>query len=147
MRSTRARSARGQTALDFLVGMSVFLLALGFVLAFVPSMFAPFFGMGVGDAMAADRGAAYLTENALVEDPATPGVLDEEKVDDFFNASECDNDPGAYLEDELGLRGNNVAASIGDKWECGDDPSGAETVSRRIVSVNGTQHTLRVVVW
>lgn len=133
---------RAQTGIDFFVGMGVFLLALAFVLAFVPSMFAPFFGMGVGDALSADRGAAYLVEDALVDDPTKPGVLNETTVNAFFD--EC---AGDELHNELGTRSSNVNVTIGDDWACGPSPTDADTVSRRIVTVEGTQYTLRVVVW
>lgn len=77
---------RGQTGLDFLVGMSVFLLAVGFVFLFLPTMFDPFVGSGTSNALIADRSAAHLAEEALV-DPRNPGVLDEAKAEGFFD--EC----------------------------------------------------------
>ena len=139
--------SRGQTSIDFVVGIGVFLLAVAFVLAFVPSMFAPFFGMGAGDALTADRSAAYLAENALVEDPAAAGALDADAVDQFF--TDCD---GTYLADQLSVATTSINVTIGNTsvpdWNtCGDPPADAETVSNRIVTIDGIQYTLRVVVW
>lgn len=145
-----SRSDRGQTAIDFVIGMGVFFIAIAFVLAFVPSMFAPFYGMGAGDALVSDRSAAYLAENKLVEDPSTPGALDEDAVETFFD--DCES---ATLSGELGVGTEHINVSILDRYGdpihsdyiCGDQPDGAETVSNRVVTVDGTQGTLRVVVW
>lgn len=143
---SQERDDRAQTSIDFVVGVGVFLLAVAFVLAFVPSMFAPFFGMGAGDALTADRSAAYLAENALVEDPSTSGALDRDAVDTFFH--ECSS---ATLAQQLGVGTSAINVTIGNRsgteWACGDRPAAAETVSNRIVTINENQYTLRVVVW
>lgn len=139
------RTERGQTGIDFVIGAGVFFVAILFVLAFVPAMFAPFFGMGAGDALTSDRSAAYLVENALVEDP-NANSLDSEAVNEFFD--DCDNaqDEGAWLATALGINTENVQVTLGDS-QCGPDPTDTETVSNRIVTVDGEQKTLRVVVW
>lgn len=145
---SRSSADRGQTAIDFAVGMALFLLAVAFVLAFVPSMFAPFFGTGGGDALVADRSAAYLADNALVDDPSHPGALNKSAVDTLLE-DDCDDSPGAYLADELGIGTESVNVSVTgpSSWSCGDAPSGSETVSTRVVTIDGDQHILRVVVW
>ena len=56
---------RGQTVLDFVVGMSVFLVAVGFTFAFVPSLLEPY-AVGEGaKVIVAERGAARLAESSL----------------------------------------------------------------------------------
>ncbi|WP_424015303.1 DUF7287 family protein [Halorubrum xinjiangense] len=56
---------RGQTVLDFVVGMSVFLVAVGFTFAFVPSLLEPY-AVGEGaTVIVAERGAARLAESSL----------------------------------------------------------------------------------
>ena len=134
---------RAQTAIDFVVGVGIFVLAVAFVLAFVPSMFAPFFGGGVGDSLVTDRSAAQLADVELVADPATPGVLDKSAVDDFFDSG-CDE---IHLADRLGIDTERVYVTVGEDWACGPEPAGAETSSQRLVSVDGERHILRVVVW
>ncbi|WP_423997746.1 DUF7287 family protein [Halorubrum trapanicum] len=58
---------RGQTVLDFVVGMSVFLVAVGFTFAFVPSLLEPY-AVGEGaTVIVAERGAARLAESSLAE--------------------------------------------------------------------------------
>lgn len=135
---------RGQTALDFAVAIGVFVLAMAFVLAFVPSMFAPFFGMGAADGLVADRSASYLADNKLAADPAQPGALDQEKVDTFFD--NCATNSSSWLAGELGVGTDNIHIQLAED-SCGNDPDGAETVSKRIVTVDGDQRTLEVTVW
>lgn len=134
---------RGQTAIDFVVGVGLFVLAVAFVLAFVPSMFAPFFGGGVGDSLVTDRSVAYLADQELVADPSTPGVLDESNVKKFFD-EECSDPP---LAEQLGIDTDNVYITMGEEWTCGLPPDGAETASQRLVTLDGERHILRVVVW
>lgn len=144
---------RGQTTIDFAVGIGFFLIAVAFVLAFVPSMFAPFFGMGASDALVTDRSAAYLSENALVEDPSQPGALDPDEVNGFFD--DCN---GSTLAQQLGVDTEQINVSIGDRTgipatldgtplTCGPPPDGSDTVSNRIITIGDDQWTLRVVAW
>jgi hypothetical protein len=171
----RSRNDRGQTGIDFLVGMSVFLLAVGFVFAFVPTMFDPFGGPGVNDALIADRSAAQLAENYLVEDPSNPGVLSLACTAAFFEENEdwaeehCrfSDEQIDNLDDLTALFGipewKNVQVTIGDpddvtyadgngeheiEMKRGDDSStGSDTVSQRVVSIDGETYELRVRVW
>ncbi len=136
-------SARGQTGIDFLVGATVFLIAVGFVFAFVPSMFAPFFTGGTGDTLSADRAATQLAERELVEDPANPAVLNQSKVDEFF-----DDCGPSDLDERLALGSERVQVELGTDT-CGDDPPARSsvTVSQRFVSIDGEHYTLTVRIW
>lgn len=148
---------RAQTGIDFLIGMTVFLIAVGFVFSFVPTMFDPFGGSGVDDDLVADRSAAQLAEGVLVEDPTAPNVLDSTATERFFE--DCP------IESELGIDDRNVRIVIGSDGQpttldgstvelvCGDDPpSGASvSVSQRLVSIETggetENHGLTVEVW
>lgn len=164
----RLERERAQTGIDFLVGMSVFLIAVGFVFAFLPTMFDPFGGPGVNNALIADRSAAYLAEYALVDDPSNPGVLSTACTAAFFDANESQaSDHGCNFDHEqienltvlLGLQEQkSVNVTVGEPddvpgetvtMERGDDPSsaGSDTVSRRVVLIEGETHELRVRVW
>lgn len=66
---------RGQTTIDFAVGISVFLLAMSFAIAFVPGMLTPFTTGNQEETVAANRVASHLTTATLV-DPDEPFVLD-----------------------------------------------------------------------
>ncbi|ELZ44745.1 hypothetical protein C463_07312 [Halorubrum californiense DSM 19288] len=62
---------RAQTVLDFVVGMSVFLVAVGFTFAFVPSLLEPY-AVGEGaTVIVAERGAARLAESSLAATGST----------------------------------------------------------------------------
>lgn len=163
--------ARGQTQIDFLIGMSVFLLAVAFTFGFVPTMIEPFSDSSGSDLQVADRSAAHLVEGALGS-PDNPSVLNRECTRDFFDESA--NESCRYehhagdLHDELGIEettGVQVTINDSDEVEAddsdelhdingielkaGDDPptSGNVAVSNRIVSIDGAVYELSVRVW
>jgi hypothetical protein len=57
--------ARGQTTIDFAVGMSIFLLALAFVFVFVPGMLEPFDAGTQSETVTVNRVADDLTQRTL----------------------------------------------------------------------------------
>ena len=77
---------RAQTVLDFVVGMSVFLVAVGFTFAFVPSLLEPY-AVGEGaTVIVAERGAARLAESSLVGTGST-ATLSHACTLAFFNGT------------------------------------------------------------
>ncbi|WP_144799322.1 DUF7287 family protein [Halorubrum depositum] len=66
---------RAQTPIDFAIGASVFLLTLGFVIAFVPTVFDPFAGAATASPVVSDRVAAGLAGDLLAASPTEPAVL------------------------------------------------------------------------
>lgn len=84
----RAHDPRGQTLHDFAIGMAVFLLVLGYVFAFVPSLFAPFTPETDSTAIRVDRTADTLTRDVLVENDSELGVLNVTCTTYFFNGSQ-----------------------------------------------------------
>lgn len=165
-----ARGDRGQTVLDFAVGMSVFLLAVGFTFAFVPSLLEPF-SAGEGARMiVAERGAAHLTETSLSAGSA-PGVLSAACTAGFFNGTApADEDCGwthneSELNEELGVagylglnvtvtQGGDVASLDGDGGDTvrlagGDAPPPGASVSTasRMVDIDGETYRLTLRVW
>lgn len=91
------RGDRGQTLYDFALGMAIFLLVLGYVFAFVPSLFEPFAPIEDSTAVRADRTADTLVRDKLLENESTngsaapsPGVLSVSCTLSFFaNMSEA----------------------------------------------------------
>ena len=57
-----------QISLDFLIGITIFMLALLFVLTFIPKMFTPYQSNSDELTMAADKAAAVMVENILIDD-------------------------------------------------------------------------------
>jgi hypothetical protein len=147
--------------------MSVFLLTVAFVVAFLPGVFEPFTASGEGDVLAADRTASLLSEQLLAE-PTNPGVLNEGCTDVFFDTDasddeidDCRFDANANdLETALGLgpattvnvtiEENGAVRSLnGVPLRAGSDPPESESVvvSRRIVLLDGEERDLFVRVW
>lgn len=166
---------RGQTTLDFAIGMGLFLVTLAFVLAFVPSIFDPFTTGSSAKLIVADRAAATLAGDLLAPSTAGPGSLSTGCVVAFVEENgtladeECasDIDVEADLDETLSLGGRNVNVSIHPPAE--DAESSAEiewdgssvrltranskSVPRdvgfavRIVRIDGQQYRLTVRVW
>ncbi|WP_241964372.1 hypothetical protein [Halorubrum sp. 48-1-W] len=99
------RDRRGQTQIDFAVGAGVFLLALAFVVAFVPTLFEPFAVADSASPLVSDRVAdgavdlfgvpANASGSAALHAPTEPGVLSPACTVAFFTAN-------ATLEDDAG---------------------------------------------
>lgn len=80
----RPIDVRGQTGIDFVVGVGIFLLTMAFVVGFVPGMFAPF-GHGTQAPIVADRAADSLIYGNWSAAPGTV-TLNDTKTDRFFSA-------------------------------------------------------------
>lgn len=106
---------RGQTTLDFAVGMSVFLLTTVAVVGFVPGMLEPFQTGPQESTVIADRVATQLVEGTLV-DGGEHYVLNETCTLAFFNASKsdagCAFDNDRTVEERLAVSNANLNVSI-----------------------------------
>jgi hypothetical protein len=160
--------ARAQTSIDFVVGMSVFLLTVAFVVAFLPGVFEPFTATGSGDVLAADRTAGLLAEQ-LLADQTNPGAFDSACTAEFFDAagdgaggvSGCQfTTDAADLDAALGLgpatavnvtieNGGTVQSRDGVVLAAGPTPPESESVvvSRRVVLLGGDDADLYVRLW
>lgn len=155
---------RAQYGFDFLAGMSVFLITIGFVYGFAPGMFAPFTSDTGPNMIIADRSAASLSEHLLVESGTAPGTLNETCTEEFFDpggaATGCTFDTDADdLQAALGIESSvNVNVTIEDNGTIvtqgvplaagpSPDPAAGVTVSQRIVFLDGEEETLYVRVW
>ena len=101
---------RGQTTLDFALGVSIFIGIVIFVFAFVPGILQPFEASIQEETVAANRVADGLTDGRLGSS-AEPGVLDRQCTVWFFenagggtesSPSEC-SFTGETVHDRLGL--------------------------------------------
>lgn len=99
------RRTRGQTTLDFAVGVSIFLLVLISVLLFIPGTISPFVEGGQEEIVTANRVADSLSEG-LLGDPKTPHILNTTCAVKFFE----DTSPG-YCQ----FTGINLTERIGVK--------------------------------
>lgn len=158
---------RGQTTIDYSVGVGVFLLAVAFIFLFLPSVFAPFTAEGGDRLVLADRSADQLAADLLVETETNPTALNATCTVEFFDA---DGDVGACRYDEdgsdpaaaLGISqvgvdlnvtvrrtGGGIRTVDGTRLAAGDEPGPGDdvAVARRAVLLDGRQSRLVVRVW
>jgi len=148
---------RGQTLNDYTMGISVFLLAVAFVVAFVPSIFAPFTAPIDDETTArADRGATRVL-TTLSEDDAR-NVLSVNRTKSFFEDGNATTlreslgvpatsdvnvsvvDPGTGEVARIGSPGIDASAGV----PISDGPTAAAT---RVVVLNDSTYHLTVRVW
>ncbi|MFD1512234.1 DUF7287 family protein [Halomarina rubra] len=154
---------RGQTTLDFAIGVSVFLLAVAFVFSFIPGMVQPFADSGQEDMTVSNRLADRLATDVLTS--GEPYILDKSCTMSFFEEDAPADVPnycafeGGGVEDVLALdlRTNVHVSLTGDlnddgteeSYTAGDSipASGSTTTATRRVTVDGTPTKLVVKVW
>ncbi|GAA0198410.1 hypothetical protein ACFFQF_15160 [Haladaptatus pallidirubidus] len=148
---------RGQTSIDFLVGMSVFLLTVAFVFATLPNTFAPFTGDDSSELLGTDRVASHLTEGTLAQQNR-PGVLNGTCTEQFFGTSGACHP--SNLNAALGVGANervNVTIESsgairdigGTQLSAGPTTptNGSVVVASRLVSIDGEEYELYVRTW
>lgn len=173
----RADSERGQTVLDFAIGISMFLIAVTLIFTFVPDLVSPFYSPGEdGDQIQAERTADHLTKWVLSEDRNNHShqgtTLDKGCTVAFFNESASNEsipDRCSFDEDDIGnstavgLDGKNLNVSIRELGaeepaKMGEDDvpleigpeqrtQGNVAVWSRIVYLDGAEHRMIVRVW
>lgn len=82
----RFSNERAQTTIDYMAGMSIFLLTVAFVFQFMNSLFAPFQTTSDDVTLAADRASTVLVERLLIADRSEAlSIIDEGKLNYFNN--------------------------------------------------------------
>lgn len=170
MRAERDHAAdgRGQTAVDYTIAIGVFLIAVVFVVGFLPSISQPFTS-NQADVTKADRIADQLSEGMLGE-PETPYVLNGTCTVGFFDQLQgggsappgCHFDAGATtpngavnVDDTTGINvtiertGGGIVTAEGIDLHAGRDPGETSSVSvtQRTVFLDGEARKLYVRVW
>lgn len=161
-------ASRGQTTIDYVIGISVFLLVVVFVFGFIPTIFAPFEDPTGSNTILADRSADRLSNDLLVDSPEQPAVLNRTCTVGFFDADGAaptgcrydDDSDGANLSTAMGTSSvTNLNVTIrsegsitqldGTPLAVGDSSQGNENVvvANRVVLLDGDQHQLSVRVW
>lgn len=97
----RDRPDRGQTGLDYLVGIGVFLLTVGFVLAFLPGTLTPFSDASERP-LVADRAADTVV--AGFADGPEPNVLNATYTEAFFDGTGTYRFDNTKTTTQAGLR-------------------------------------------
>ena len=129
--STTTPTARGQLAVDFAVGVGIFLLAVTFVSVFAYTIIGPFTSTAGSDAVVANQASNHFAETAFTdtESPGSaPTQLDRYCVDAFFA-----NDAAATSQCQF----EHTAANIDSEFTT---PLGS-SVSLRIEHLDGATLT------
>ena len=143
-------SERGQTPQDFAVGISIFLITVTFVFAFVPSVLQPSrAGEEVALTAEADRVATGLVSN--LSTPGRPNHLNESAVADFVdtydegNVSDFRSDYGlaTYTGVNVTIRtldgDHTVTDPGGDPYRFGDEYRNQQgVVVKRVVTMGNS---------
>lgn len=103
-----SRASRGQSTIDYAIGVTLFISTVAFVLGYTPVMLDPFVTGDQDTAAAADRVVEHLAGDALVADGAPPARLSVSCTNDFFAGQFPPSDPdcgyaGSSLRDAVGL--------------------------------------------
>lgn len=165
---TMLPDTRGQTLHDFAIGMTIFLLILGYVFAFVPGLFTPFSPDADATTVRADRTAALLTADALAENDSSPGQLNATCTVAFFDESasvpadcrfaDADLWTVTGLPERTGVnvtvrRAGSIASYPDDDGTAlargpSPDPNAERGVRAvRIVTLDGTDYRFEVRIW
>jgi len=160
---------RGQTTLDYAVGVATFLIVVGFVFAFIPSIVGPFTAEPSDRPLIADRTADQLSQDMLIDAP-TAYTLNATCTEGFFDADgsapggcrfgmDAQALPAALNVSSPGVSfnvtirdANGTIREVGDantRLAAGDTPRpGSNVVSAsRVVLLEDTRGYLRVKVW
>jgi len=103
---------RGQTTLDFAIGISIFLAVLLFIFLFIPGILSPFTASAQEETVASNRVADQLATGTLAS-PTQPYVLDNHCTVRFFqdNPGDCPFSSGS-LESVVGVEENRQRANV-----------------------------------
>lgn len=124
--------------MDFVIGVSIFLVTVGVVFGMIPSLIDPF-EESSDDSITADRIASQLVDGMLT-DPGRHGVLDESCTYAFFDESHGDGAQCAirFNESESTLATRlNVSASYSLNVTIQRDIDGDQ--SKEILCTDGSQ--------
>jgi len=96
-RRERSSTERGQTTLDFAIGISIFLAVLIFIFLFIPGVLSPFTESTQEETVASNRIADQLAKGMLAS-PSEPYVLDRYCTVEFFDGTNA-NPSGCNYDD------------------------------------------------
>ncbi|MDW7731121.1 MAG: hypothetical protein SCH66_01685 [Methanolobus sp.] len=110
---------KGQMHIDYLIGISIFLVSIVFVFTYTTGLFTPFQSNSDEVTLIADRISTNIIEqNMSAGNPLTTNLLDGTKVDDFFSNSNSNYEgiidyygmDSSYLRYEFNITLQNITA-------------------------------------
>ncbi len=153
-----------QLTIDYIAGMSIFLLTVAFVFQFMYGLFTPFQSSSDDVTLAADRASTILVERLLVADNIKAmNVIDEGKLSNFStelknNETNALNDTGLFATQTIvfdlnisvvNLTSNRLITQSGPSLPENADIGQTKRIVLIVNSTNGNQTyaTLSVRVW
>ncbi|WP_135613002.1 hypothetical protein [Methanococcoides sp. AM1] len=100
------RDTEGQVTIDYLIGITIFIVALFFIFQYSAGLFTPFQSNSDEVTLVADRVATSITEKEIsAGNINTPNLIDGNKTVEYFDQLSTDI---GYKDEvgELGLRGD-----------------------------------------
>ena len=139
---------RGQTLNDYVLGISVFLLTVAFVVAFLPGIFTPF-NAPISDSTTAraNRGAAFVVNDLSVDHH--PNVLNASRTTAFFGQNETQLRGTLGFPSVVGVNVTISETATGSvDWTAGGTPGDRPAAATsRIVRIGTESYRLTVKVW
>ena len=104
-----SEQSRGQTTLDFAIGISIFLAVLLFIFLFLPGILSPFTESAQEETVSSNRVADQLA-TAKLASPSEPYVLNEYCTVEFFDVS---SEPDSSVPDGCNYETGTLAEQVG----------------------------------
>jgi hypothetical protein len=137
------RDDRAQTALDYAIGIGVFLVAVALAFTFAMNILAPTTDTKGHGNLVADRTATHLAVDELADERY---VWNRTAVDAFFALSESDAVDRVPVDDD---QWNATLEAGGNRWTVGPTPPDRSSIGTawRVGTLDGNRADLRVRVW
>jgi hypothetical protein len=131
----------GQITIDYLVAITIFLLALFFIFQYTIGLFTPFESNSDEVTMIADRVATMVVEDRIsAENPYTPNLVNNSFMNEFFQQI---NTNYASTQNSLGLNGTFFQYNLNVSLE--DSTHILLTAGKRLPDKGNIAQTKRVV--
>jgi len=108
--------SKGQMTIDYLISITVFLLAVVFVFSYTSGIFTPFQSNSDEVTLIADRVSTNIVEKRMsAGDEGLPNLINDTKMNDFFTELDTNYEPtidslgmnGSYLRYDLNVTAEN----------------------------------------
>lgn len=135
--------------IDYVVGITIFLLTIALVFAFIPASLQPLETDWGAKAMESDRAISHLAGKELATDPQQPFVLDQSGTKAFFNRSDgnLSEDVGLPAATNANLTLQTNESDIAYRRGHSLPGSGSVVTAKRSVLMGDTQYRLVIRVW
>ena len=155
-------TARGQTQIDFVIGISIFLLSMALVFTGTTQLFTTF-GTTNPSITISDNSADILTKNILTTQETPPYTLDRKCTETFFELysndtvtdseiNQCQFSTNSTLKSQLSIQpkyyvnitienSTTILENNGTQYSVGSIPEDTDTtVSRRLIRIDDTRY-------